>query len=140
MRRVEDWPERLLALIDSRRDLPFAWGENDCCTFAFDAVKAMTGVDPMADWRGRYDSAPGVAREMVRRGFKTLAEAVDAAMPEVLSSPRLAQRGDVVMFDALEGPALAVVVGAHAAGVGPQGVTWVQMDQWTRAWKVGGIV
>src|SRR3990167_4707248 len=31
---------------------PWAWGFADCTTFAADWVKSVTGIDPMAKWRG----------------------------------------------------------------------------------------
>lgn len=137
MKRIEDWPERLLAFIDARREMPFAWGDNDCCTFAADAVREMTGVDPMAELRGRYDSARSAARRVEEAGG--IASWLDARLP-ALASPLLARRGDLVMFEAQDGPALGVVVGAQAAAAGPEGVTWVPVAQWRRAWRVGGIV
>lgn len=135
VKRVEDWPERLHAFIESRRDRSFEWGGNDCCVFCADEALELTGEDPMAEWRGRYDSRLGAARMVVESGCADLAELVGTKLPEIPSLT--AQRGDWVMFEAEDGPALAVVMGTHAAGVGPQGVTWVPMDRWTRAWKVG---
>lgn len=134
--RVEDWPERLLAFVESRRDAAFAWGQNDCCTFAADAVMAIAGADPMAAYRDGYDSALGAARRIREAGYADLAAAVDAVLPAI--APLTAQRGDVVMFEAIDGPALGVVMGVYAAAAGPAGVTWVECSRWVRAWRVGG--
>lgn len=134
MRRRDDWPERLHAFIAERRELAHAWGGHDCCTFSFDWVLEATGEDLMAEWRGRYDSAFGAARMVAESGCADLGDLVATKLPEI--PPLTAQRGDLVMFEAVSGPALAVVMGVNAAGVGPEGVTWVPMDRWTRAWKV----
>lgn len=136
MKRVEDWPERLLAFVEARREMPFKWGENDCCSFAADAVLEMTGEDLMASLRGRYNSSFSAAVRIEREGG--IEHYLDIRLPEM--APRLAHRGDLVMFDAVEGPALGVVLGSHAAAAGPEGVTWIPMARWRKAWRVGGIV
>ena len=136
MNRVEDWPERLLALIDERRTATFKWGAQDCCAFPADAVLAMTGVDPMAALRGRYNSARSAAVLMEKVGG--IAAFLDALLPQV--PPLLARRGDVVMFDADDGPVLGIACGVTAAAAGPNGVTWIPLAQWRLAWRVGGIV
>ena len=128
MRRVEDWPERLLALVEEHRQQPFQWGKNDCCTFAGEAVARMTGADLLADVRGRYNSARSAAVVMARVGG--LGAYLGERLPPV--APKLARRGDVVMFESIEGPALGIALGVYAVGVGPEGVTWVAMARWTK--------
>ena len=46
-------------------DRPWKWGEADCCTAACDVFHRLTGIDPMANLRGRYRTAIG-ARRMIR--------------------------------------------------------------------------
>lgn len=136
MKRVEDWPERLLAFVESRRGVPFKWGAHDCCAFAADAVVEETDVDLMAELRGRYNSARSAAVLMARMGG--IEAYLNARLPPL--PPKMAQRGDLVMFAAEDGPALGVVLGAQAAAAGPVGLTWIPMAQWRRAWRVGRIV
>lgn len=38
------------------RAVDFVWGRSDCILQVCDHVKAVTGVDPAAAWRGTYDS------------------------------------------------------------------------------------
>lgn len=112
--------------------MPFAWGKNDCCSFAADAVVCMTDVDPMAELRGRYDSEAG-ARALIDE-IGGIDVWLDARLSPV--APRLAGRGDIVMFEAVGGPALSVVVGAHAVGVGPRGMALIGMAHWIKGWRV----
>ena len=42
-----------IACIDALGRAP-VWGEDDCCTFACDAVKAAHGIDLMEPLRGKY--------------------------------------------------------------------------------------
>jgi len=56
--RAAGWP-RLLNnyLIEAQKryvTTGFEWGRFDCCTFVSDWVLRCTGVDPMADLRGKY--------------------------------------------------------------------------------------
>lgn len=41
---------------------PFEWGVADCCTAACDVHLRLTGVDPMAPWRGAYHGPRGALR------------------------------------------------------------------------------
>jgi len=131
--RFEDWPEQLLAFVRSRETAPFAWGANDCCSFGADAVLAETGTDLMADLRGRYSTAAGAARVTAKMGG--IAAFLDVRLAR--TEPGLARRGDLVMFETVEGPALGVVVGARAAAAGPDGIIWVPSARWQQAWRVG---
>ena len=50
----KDWEMRLQSFLWSRLWTPFKWQDNDCCTFAADGVKEMTGEDPAKWFRGKY--------------------------------------------------------------------------------------
>lgn len=134
--RREDWPERLLAFLEARRATPFAWGTNDCALFGADAALAMTDHDFAAPFRGRYTTARGALRELRRNGVENLAGYLTQVLGEPIA-PTLARRGDVVMFEAVEGLALAVVAGSQAAAAGPGGLTWIPLACWQQAWRVG---
>lgn len=134
MRRVEDWPQRLAAHIEKARERAFSFGENDCCLFVSDWIHACTGEDFAAAFRGRYATrAQAVALLGARGGLEAV---VTAALGAPLSTPMLAQRGDVVMVATDEGPALGVCDGAVAWFVGPKGLAEMPMAQWTKAWRV----
>ena len=75
--RPHPWRERLHALVLERRRMPFAWGENDCCLWAADAVLIQTGQDPAATWRGTYATeAEAVALLASLGGVRALAATV----------------------------------------------------------------
>ena len=99
MRRREDWPERLAAVVKGALDVPFAWGRNDCALFASDCAKAMCDEDPAAAYRGKYKSARGALAALKRIGgvasIEGLANAVLGAPIEVAE----ARRGDVVLVE-----------------------------------------
>jgi hypothetical protein len=137
--RFTDWEKRLAAWLRDCAGVPFEWGRHDCCTFCSGAVKAMTGVDRMAEFRGRYATALGAARALKRFGAGTLEATLDGKFAGI--APSLAQRGDIVTADdGVGGVALCVVLGPYAAGVGSEagreGLLRVARADWRRAWRI----
>lgn len=134
--RFPDWEARLHAYLEPLHALPFAWGQHDCCTFSAGAVAAMTGVDPMPEFRDAYTTATGSVRALIRHGAGDLAATMDAKFEKVPAS--LAHRGDVVMSDGL----LGICLGAQMIAVGAEGAReglillpragWIE----PRAWRV----
>lgn len=133
--RLPDWDARLMRFLAARTGTSFAWGASDCATFAADAVRAMTGWDPIATIRGRWTSARGAAR-VARRGG-----GLEAWCTELFGAPgdpRWAQRGDVVLLDTAGGPALGIVAGGGLiAAQGGDGVVWVPVSAARATWPVG---
>ena len=121
---------KLEAFLLERRSVPFSWGQNDCCLFVADAVRALHGVDFAASLRG-YTTRFGAARRLAKAGG--IAKLVDGMLVPISAS--IAQRGDVVMFRAEGGDALGLCVGRKFAAAGPSGVTFFDMSYVTRAWR-----
>ena len=139
MIRVEDWPERLDAYLESVKDKPFQYGihVHDCCTFMADAVLAIAGVDVMKGLRTYQDkkSAYRVARDY---GGGGLAEAVDKAMGEWGCKevpPLTAQRGDVVLFETEIGDTVGICVGDRITAPGENGLLFNPLSDINRAWR-----
>jgi hypothetical protein len=114
LKRLPDWPERLIALLNARAHAPFAWGRQDCASFAADAVQAMTGVDPIADLRG-YTARDAIA--LLRTPIEQL---VAARFPSVPAG--LARRGDIGVVEINGRPSVVVIEGEHAVGAGERGL------------------
>lgn len=93
--RLPGWPERLAAFIESRRHTAFAWGRNDCATFAADALLATTGTDVLASLRGTWASEPEAAAVLARMGG--LPRAAMACLGRPLRHAAAAPRGAVVL-------------------------------------------
>lgn len=94
--RLPDWMLRLESLVMKLLETPFEWGTNDCCTVAAGVVEACTGIDPMQDLRGSYDSEFSAGRVIVQHG------GMEALLDERLG-PRvpllMAQPGDIGLCD-----------------------------------------
>ncbi len=140
--RRDNWEAALRARVELARDRLFEWGANDCALFAADCVEAITGFDLAAAFRGKYTTAAGARRMLMRYGEGSL-EATVTALLGAPVAPALARRGDVVLFRSFppdtppEGiEALAVCTGEVAASPGPNGLTDVPMSEWLKAWRV----
>lgn len=135
MKRFSDWEERLSLYIDRVFDEPFCWGEHDCALFAAGAVKAMTGVDMAADFRGRYGSRREAAQALRAAGYKTLHGAARHWLGKP-KHPALAHRGDIVM----RRQALGVCFGRGAWFVGSilgrSGLFDAPLNDCRAAWSV----
>lgn len=132
MPRRADWPQRLDAFIESRRETPFAYGSHDCCQFAAGAVDAQTGRNPASDWH--YTNEIGARRLMAKWGG--VAGLVTAALGDPVE-PACAGRGDIVLADLDDGPTVGVCLGRLCAfpAVG-QGVLMLPREVIASAWVV----
>lgn len=116
MKRFQDWEDRLRTYLDRVEWEPFAWGSHDCALFAADCVRVQTGIDPAADFRGRYDDARGAALALREHGAGTLLKTVT----QWLGKPTCVhhtKRGDIVMRDART---TGVCVGRYSYFVGTE--------------------
>lgn len=114
MTRYEDWPVRLNAYIESRRQMPFAWRDNDCCSFAIGAVEALTGERVWTvDWEPTEESAMAAIE-----AAGGLVAAISKALGPAGQNWRMAARGDIVLgeIDGRRVPML--VVGDQLCGPG----------------------
>jgi hypothetical protein len=109
--RIDGWDDALMKVIADHAARPYQAGVSDCFAMAMDGVGAVTGVRPYADVR--YSTDLGAARQMKRRGFADLQEAVAAVLP-----PRdraILHRGDVAVIPGTVGPTLGLVVAGGIA-------------------------
>lgn len=134
--RLPDWPERLAAFIEARRDLPFEWAVNDCCAMAADAVLAMTGRDFLADFRGRYATEGQAEALMGPGGLQAFLPRVMAEFGALELAPAEAQRGDVALIGLENQLVCGVVTGPHIAAPGARGLAFVPLRRAAMAWGV----
>lgn len=131
--KLPDWQLRLEAFVHARRTMPFVWGANDCCTFAADAVAAITGTTPLhADLR-TYRTAKQAYRTIARHGgIATIATAA-CGKPQ---SAVFAGVGDVVLVSVGKRAALAICNGGTALAPSSAGIVAVPMAQAHKCWRL----
>ena len=133
MKRRADWPKRLHTQIEAARQRPFEWGRHDCAAFATAVAAALTGEDPVAQLRGSYTSAWGAERVMATHGG--LAGLINKYYGEPIAIAQ-AGRGDLVLAERDNGPALGVCLGSVAAFAGPDGLAFLNMNEGRLAWRI----
>ncbi len=102
---------------------PFVWGDHDCALFAGDHIKAITGVDLITDYRGKYSNALGAIKILKEHGYNNLEELCKTNFPEI--NPVFSNVGDIILVndeanEALGG-ALTIVLGEVLGVLTPGG-------------------
>ena len=142
LQRFPNWPRRLAQLFQTSTTVTFSWGLYDCALFAAACIRAMTGVDLGAPYRGTY-SNEAQADAIFLASYTNLGDfaasiAVANGMPEVVVN--FARRGDVVWLDNGTTYGALGVVGLDprfAMCMGAAGAVQVHISRWRRAWQVG---
>lgn len=126
------WRRKLDALIDERLHAPFDWGGNDCCMWAADCVRAMTGHDPAADLRGTYATAAGALRALDGAGgIEAMGARAGAAI-----APLMAALGDIGLIEQAGRDALAVCCGPLWLAPASDGLAAMPLSAARLAWRV----
>lgn len=143
-KRDQYWPTAMQNLITDRIDSPFIWGTNDCCLFAADIIKAMTGADIASEWRGAYSSEADLSNLLTSRGFDSFPALIDSIVltwniPSI--ALRFAQRGDAIMFESSLGPTLGILADYRVVSIGLDGITFIPLtkiysDATAKAWRI----
>lgn len=119
--------------IGARRELPFAWGSQDCCNFAADWVQLVRGVDPMADLRG-LNSGLEANRALVAAGG-LLAAVTQRMGPPIVG--KMAQVGDVALVRHSAGLlSMGVCLGPYVTAPGVAGLLMLPITHAEAAWRV----
>ncbi len=129
--RKDNWPRLLNEYISSVRDKQFKMGTFDCCIFASGACLAITGEDPMIEFRGKYD-ADTYEEVLLSIGagdlYKTLVRAFGTP-----THAAMGQRGDIAYFDGRCG----IVTGRNALFLYEEGFGIMSLLKVDRIFKVG---
>ncbi len=148
--KIVGWKKYLAAHFYLKSMAPFEWGVNDCMTLACDSIKAMTGMDPMANWmRGRYTTkqdAIGLVRCHFGLPFRETFESVFEAMG--FQPTDKLEVGDIAFIiienidlDAAKmfgGVTLSTVFNdaAHVVCPGKNGLVVIEKYELVSAWKL----
>jgi len=135
MTRLDDWQDRFFAYLEATRLLPFAWGTNDCCTFAAGAADAMCGTTLKADVAANYTD------EVSARAYLATFDSMEAAVTQWVGTaslaPNFAGPGDVVLMSGNNGPTTGICLGANCASAGgSEGAQYRGRDAIICCWKI----
>lgn len=128
------WKAKLRNLITERASAPFVWGKNDCVLWAGDCYKAISGGDPVAEFRDAYDNEQGAKKAIVDYCGGNLTDAV----LQMLGYPnqKKLEDGDIVMVQLAEGDTMGVYADGRAIVVGEKGLIEIPATQIVAHWRV----
>ncbi len=132
--RLPDWRPRLTAYLAETAHQGFRYGSNDCALFAAGAVRAMTGQDPAAAWRGTYSTLEGGLERLRKAGFKDHIDQAGTLFAAV--APAFAQVGDIAGIETPAGWALGIFTGECIACLTPAGLGHLPRGAASLAWTV----
>ena len=141
--RVPNWDIKLAEHINSLRDYPFMWGENDCLTFVNKCVEVMRGDSFADDWVGDYTTAQGAFRKyrklLYTQEYDTVIDMLDDRLERFTG--RFPMRGSVVgrPVDQTIGiipVMLGIVISDLGAFVSEQGMVFSTLDENDLFWSV----
>lgn len=133
--RLPDWPQRLHACITAARNKRFAWGAHDCFTFAAGCVQAITGADPLADFRGAYHGRAQAHALLAQMGGVQAAATSRMGEPIALA---MCGVGDIVLTSSARGQFLAVCNGQTLLAPAAKGLAVLGLETAVLGWRVGG--
>ena len=134
--RLPDWRARLADYLETVARAPFRPGRHDCALFVAGGIRAMTGHDPAAAFRGRYRTLAEGHALLEAEGLDLVALA-ESLLPEV--PPIMAWPGDVaILRDQAGAPAFGLVQGAliYVLHPGEAGLGLAPLTQAERAFRV----
>jgi hypothetical protein len=97
MSRLDNWQNNLSALIEESRHKPFDFPNWNCLEWAASGVKAVSGLDILEKYRGKYKTEKGAAK-LLRQIDKV--ESSEELLSKYLSEPKglaFARMGDIVL-------------------------------------------
>lgn len=131
MKRRPDWQVKLNDYLVKTQKKSFGYGKFDCCIFAAGAVKAMTGKDPMKEFRGKYASEKESKEALKNIGkgtlYRTLTSKFGRPVPATMG-----QRGDI----AYDKGRLGLIIGREALFLCKDGFSPMPINQVGKAFRV----
>lgn len=113
--KKENWKKELIKYLEKCHRKEFSYGLIDCCTFTADAVKAMTGVDFMEEFRGQYKTKQEALSALKNIGSGTLLKTMKDKLGAFVNRGKF---GDVAFMWGKDGPTLGICLGAESIFIG----------------------
>lgn len=132
LQRLPDWQTRLVTHLSEVKALRFDPATHHCALFVADCVRAMTGQDPAAGFRGLTLQQGLLA--LRKAGFADHVALTAALLEEVPVA--FGRAGDVAAIPTPEGPALGLVQGAAIYVLRPTGLGLVSLLSATRMFRM----
>lgn len=136
MKKKVTWEIDFIRFIDSIRTKPFAWGSWDCCQMCGEAVKAITGHNPVEETFGKYDDIKTALRAIRAHGQHNLLDTLKVILGPALPIHQ-AMRGDVVYTVRGGGPVIGMCIGEQSVFVDTKGLVDHPTLELMKVFKIG---
>lgn len=135
--RPSGWDRQLEDVASAHVTIVPEWGRSDCLMTVADAIKAVVGIDPLKQFRGKYKTEAGAARKMRQNGCDSVRDVFETFLQLEPVNRLSARRGDVGVM---------IINGEYCAGFvcslgfavkQPHGLSFFPVTDIEQAYKVG---
>ncbi|GAA5540462.1 hypothetical protein [Brucella sp. NBRC 113783] len=135
--RVPGWDRALEDLATAHVSIAPEWGVSDCLMTAADAIKAVTGEDPLVKFRGKYKTEAGAARKMRANGCENVKDVFENYLQLEPVNRLVARRGDVGVMVINDEYVAGFICGTGFAVKQPSGLAFFPVTDIEQAYRVG---
>ncbi len=135
--RVPGWDRALEDIATAHVSITPEWGVSDCLMTAADAIEAVIGEHPLAEFRGKYKTEAGAARKMRANGCESVKDVLDTYLQLEPVNRLSARRGDVGVMLINDEYVAGFICGSGFAVKQPHGLTFYPVTDIELAYKVG---
>ncbi|NIH74407.1 hypothetical protein FHV99_001614 [Ochrobactrum sp. P20RRXII] len=135
--RVSGWDRALEDLATAHISIIPEWGVSDCLMTAADAIKAVTGEDPLSQFRGKYKTETGAARKMRANGCENVKDVLEIFLQLEPVNRLSARRGDVGVMLINDEYVAGFICGSGFAVKQPHGLSFFPVTDIEQAYRVG---
>lgn len=140
MERFEDWPSRMDRWLREKSREEHVYGRWDCALMAASHIDNLTGAGLFSLHFMGYSDAEGASEYLAGLGVDGLAGLAESVLGPAMTNKKKAQRGDIVTFDTLLGPALGIIdlSGLKIVALDPSKIGFIRLPAAlsTAAWRV----
>ncbi|MCM2432104.1 hypothetical protein HGO39_05095 [Agrobacterium rosae] len=135
--RVDGWDRALEDVASAQLTILPEWGTSDCMMSACEAIKAVVGIDPLEEFRGRYKTEAGAAKKMRGLGCNHVKDLFEIHIGLEPVNRFSARRGDVGVTVINDEFVAGFVCSLGFAIKQPHGTIFLPVSEIEQAYKVG---
>ena len=135
--RVQGWDRALVDIATAHVSITPEWGVSDCLMTAAEAIEAVIGEHPLAEFRGKYKTEAGAARKMRANGCESVKDVFETYLQLEPVNRLSARRGDVGVMLINNEYVAGFICGSGFAVKQPHGLTFYPVTEIEQAYKVG---
>lgn len=135
--RLDGWDSRIEDVATAHAAIEPVWGVSDCLMAVGEAIHAVVGDNPLAQFKGKYKTEAGAARLMRRNGCADVKQVFELFLGLEPVNRFSARRGDVgVML--INGEYVSGFICSYGFAIKqPDGLAFYPLTDIEQAYKIG---